>query len=89
MKEYSLLSDLISKVDPAESLFLDLNMEIAEQIFNMMESQNLNQSSLAKKLGVNRALISKILKARENLTLKSLCKISIALNANLTISFTR
>jgi len=49
-----------------------VKIEIAEQIYRMMEKRNITQSDLARKLGKNRAYISKILKGTTNFTVETL-----------------
>ena len=49
-----------------------VKIEIAEQIYRMMEKRNITQSDLARKLGKNRAYISKILKGTTNFTIETL-----------------
>lgn len=47
------------------------------------EDEELNQSRLAEVLNVSRQQVSKILNAKENLTLDTICKISEALGVEL------
>jgi len=58
-----------------------LKIEIAEQICRMMEKRNITQSDLARKLGKNRAYISKILKGTTNFTIETLVLIGRKLEA--------
>lgn len=60
-----------------------VKIEIAEQISRMMEKRNLTQSDLARKLGKNRAYISKILKGTTNFTIETLVLIGRKLEAEL------
>jgi transcriptional regulator with XRE-family HTH domain len=58
-----------------------VKIEIAEQIYRMMEKRNLTQADLARKLGKKRAYISRILKGTNNFTLESLVLIARKLDA--------
>lgn len=58
-----------------------LKIEIAEQIYEMMEKKHVTQSDLARRLGKNRAYISKILKGTTNFTVETLVKIARRLDA--------
>ena len=58
-----------------------VKIEIAEQIYRMMEKRNITQSDLARKLGKNRAYISKILKGTTNFTVETLVLIGRKLEA--------
>jgi transcriptional regulator with XRE-family HTH domain len=51
------------------------------------ETQGLSQDDLATKLGSNKAIISKRLRGRENLTLKSLSYMASALDCRLNVTF--
>ncbi|RCK75787.1 MAG: hypothetical protein OZSIB_3730 [Candidatus Ozemobacter sibiricus] len=58
-----------------------IKIEIAEQIYTMMEKRGVNQSELARRLGKNRAYISKILKGTTNFTVDTLVRIARKLDA--------
>jgi len=58
-----------------------VKIEIAEQIFRMMEKRNMTQADLARKLGKNRAYVSKILKGNTNFTIETLVLIARSLEA--------
>ncbi len=58
-----------------------LKIDIAEQIYRLMKRQHLNQSDLARRLGTNRAYISRIMKGKTNFTIETLVKIGRCLNA--------
>ncbi|MBD3276467.1 MAG: helix-turn-helix domain-containing protein [Candidatus Marinimicrobia bacterium] len=69
----------------AEDLFLD----IIESIYAIMDkNEDLNQSKLAEKMGVSRSYISKLFNNRQNMTLETLAKLSIALKSTVEIRFT-
>lgn len=52
-----------------------VKIEIAEQIYRMMEERKVTQAELARRLGKNRAYISRILKGTTNFTIETLVKI--------------
>jgi transcriptional regulator with XRE-family HTH domain len=56
-----------------------LSIKIVEEMLECLERQNLSQSDLAQKMGVSRALISRILNAPSNMTLLTIAKIAVAL----------
>ena len=65
---------------PADSrIFVDKSLEIANYIFQVMESKNMKQKDLAAVLGKTEAEISKWLAGMHNYTLRSLSKIEAAL----------
>lgn len=52
-------------------------------MLDKMEELGLTQKSLAEKMGCSQQYVSKILKARENLSIETLCKIEMALELSL------
>jgi len=58
-----------------------VKIEIAEQIFRMMEKRNITQADFARKLGKNRAYVSRILKGNTNFTIETLVLIARNLEA--------
>lgn len=65
-----------------------VKIEVAEQISRMMEKRNMTQSDLARKLGKNRAYISKILKGTTNFTIETLVLIGKKLDAEWDFNLT-
>ena len=53
-----------------------LSIKVVEEMLKSMDKIKLNQSSLAQKMGVSRAHISKILNAPSNMTLLTIAKIA-------------
>lgn len=60
-------------------------IEVAEQIYRMMEARNVSQSDLARRLGKHRAYISKILQGTSNCTVETLVLIARKLDAEWTL----
>ncbi len=58
-----------------------LILELTEDIWKLMQEKKLSQRKLAKKLGTSEAYISKVLNGSENLSIKSIVKLALALNA--------
>lgn len=56
-------------------------LEVVEHAFKLMKASHMNQADLARKLGVSRARISRILNAHPNLTLRSIAMLGLALGA--------
>lgn len=59
-----------------------MKIEIAEQIYRLMERKHVSQSDLARKLGKNRAYISRIMKGKTNFTIETIVKIGRRLDAD-------
>jgi transcriptional regulator with XRE-family HTH domain len=62
-------------------------LELSEQIFQAMENQALSEAELARRLGVSRAYVNKMLQGATNFTIETLVKIGIALNAEFKFEF--
>ena len=61
--------------------------EIFRQVKFYMEKNDLNQTQLAKKLGVSKGYISQILNGNFNFTLKKLIELSLAIGISPNIQF--
>jgi len=66
-----------------------LQLEIGEVIYKTMKEKGWNKSELARRLGVSRQFVHKLLKCDENLTLLSLVKISMVLGIKVGIRFVK
>lgn len=74
------------KDDPefrAEGLILKIN----EELCRLMEDQQINRAELARRLGVQRQFITKILNGTPNLTLLTLVKAATALKCHVDFQF--
>jgi len=66
-----------------EQLLLDVN----ERILTAMERAGVRKADLAERLGTSRAYITKLLGGPENLTLKTLVRVAMALNSRVELRF--
>jgi len=64
-----------------------LQIELYQQLKSYMESNNLNQNDMAKKLKVSKGHISQILNGDSNFTLKKLITLSLAIKKVPVIKF--
>ena len=62
-------------------------LEISEQVFQLMEDQDVTEAELARRLGSSRAYVNKVLQGSTNFTIESLVKLGIALNCELKLGF--
>ena len=77
MMSESIIKTWIDDVEETDEYHIEgLKLEITEQIFQAMEDKKVSQSELARRLGKNRAFISKILQGKNNFTLKTLVLIA-------------
>jgi transcriptional regulator with XRE-family HTH domain len=61
-------------------------IDITEQIVSLMEEKKMSRIKLAEKLKCSPAYITKLLRGDQNLTVKKLVEIALALGTELTIS---
>lgn len=64
-------------------------LEITERVVELMKKENINRTELAKRLGVSKPFISKLLNGNPNMRLKTMVSLSMALKYDLNISFDR
>lgn len=65
-----------------EGVLIDIN----EQLVRLMARLNLNKSQLATRLGVSNAYVTKLLRGNENLTLKQLVRIVVAMDSRIDVA---
>ena len=64
-------------------------IDIGEQIVARMEERGMTQADLAREMGVSRARVSQILRGNDNLTLKSIVAVAIALESRVELQLKR
>jgi len=66
-----------------------LRMNFIADCLRLMKAQGVSRAELARRMGVSRAYVTKLLNGNANITLETLAKFSLALNANLHLAVTR
>lgn len=80
------LTELVRRIEESELYDLEgAKHDISEQIYLVMEHQDVSKAKLARKLGKSRAYITKMLQGNANFTLESLVKIARALDCKLDL----
>lgn len=64
-------------------------IELAEQIYIAMRDLGVTEAELARRMGVSRAYVNKVLKGAANLTIESMVKIGRSLGREFKFSFDR
>lgn len=64
------------------------SIAIGEEIVQRLLALNMTRSDLARKLGVSRPRVTQILAGDENLTVRTLVAVAVALGSQLTVSLT-
>lgn len=57
-------------------------LQFTGDLYELMEAQNVTRAELARRVGVSPAYITKVFRGTVNLTLESMCKLTLALNAS-------
>ena len=76
LKEYKSDPDFVAE---------ELAIDITERINVIMERKGLNKQKIARLLNVSKSYISKLLNGNPNMTIKTLAKITVALDENIII----
>ncbi len=58
----------------------------SEEIGRMMDERGVSQAELARRLGTSRAYVAKVLRSTANLTLATMAKLALALDARVDLS---
>lgn len=74
---------LEENANPEADKFVEQNLAITEKIHRILEDRNISQAKFAAMLGKKPSEVSKWLTGLHNLTLKSITKMSVALDVDL------
>lgn len=90
VKKSDLFVTLFAEAESGDGYHIaEIKIKIAEQIYKMMEKRRITQSDLARRLGKNRAYISRILRGTTNFTVETLVKIARGLDATWGFQLTK
>jgi transcriptional regulator with XRE-family HTH domain len=81
------LSGLMSKDLSAEELAYEHALDISVSIYKRMKETGVTKTALAKKLGCDKSQVTRILSTHQNMTLKTIASIEIALDFRLDDGF--
>lgn len=73
---------------PEVSRQVDMSVQIANRVYELMEKNNMSQKDLAKKLGKTETEVSRWLSGTHNLTLATIAKLSVALDDDIIVTTT-
>lgn len=82
-KENILDNWLAENNNPEADKFVEQNLAITEKIHRILEERKISQAEFARMLGKKPSEVSKWLTGLHNLTLKSITKMSVALDVDL------
>lgn len=83
MKTNRIMDEIRETISPEMKMQMELSVAIANRISDILEEKGMSQKDFARLMGKTETEISRWLSGTHNLTLATLCKISVALGENL------
>lgn len=83
MKTNPIMNEIRETISPEMKMQIELSVAIANRIYEILEEKGMSQKDFARLMGKTETEISRWLSGTHNMTLATLCKISIALGENL------
>ena len=77
------MNEIRETISPEMKMQMELSVAIANRIYEILEEKGMSQKDFARLMGKTETEISRWLSGTHNMTLATLCKISIALGENL------
>ena len=62
-----------------------MKLDFADDLVELLEARGLKRTELAEKLGTNRGYITRIVNTEYNLSIETMAKIAVALDAHITL----
>ena len=83
MKTNQIMNEIRSTISPETKMQMELSVAIANRIYDILEEKGMTQKDFARLMGKTETEVSRWLSGTHNMTLATLCKISIALGENI------
>ena len=83
MKTNRIMDEIRSTVSPEMKLQMELSVAIANRIYKILEKKGLTQKDFAQLMGKTETEVSRWLSGTHNLTMATICKISVALGEDI------
>lgn len=80
MKTNRIMDEIRSTMSPEMKMQVETGVAIANRVYDILEKRNMSQKDFAKLIGKTETEVSRWLSGTHNLTLATICKISVALN---------
>ena len=88
MKDTTVDMTYLLEVKPnAEDLATDHALDISASVYHRLKELNMTQSELAKRLGVDKSWVSRIIHGYPGMSLKTIAKLELALDIDLSSGF--
>lgn len=85
MKTNKIMGEIRRTITPELKMQMELSVAIANRIYDILEEKDMSQKEFARLMGKTETEVSRWLSGTHNLTLATLCKISVALNEDVII----
>ena len=85
MKTNRIMDEIRGTIPPALKMQMELSVAIANRIYDILEEKDMSQKEFARLMGKTETEISRWLSGTHNLTLATLCKISVALGEDVVV----
>ena len=79
------MDEIRGTIPPALKMQMELSVAIANRIYDILEEKDMSQKEFARLMGKTETEISRWLSGTHNLTLATLCKISVALGEDVVV----
>ena len=80
MKTNKLINEIRSTSSPEIRLQMELSVAIANRVYEILEAQGMTQKDFARLMGKTETEVSRWLSGTHNLTIATICKMSVALD---------
>ena len=77
------MDEIRSTITPEMKMQMELSVAIANRIYDILEEKGMSQKEFARLMGKTETEVSRWLSGTHNMTLATLCKISIALGEHI------
>ncbi|MBR1668210.1 MAG: helix-turn-helix transcriptional regulator [Bacteroidaceae bacterium] len=83
MKTNRIMDEIRATITPEMKLRMEMSVSIANRIYDLLEEKHLSQKDFARMMGKTETEVSRWLSGTHNLTMSTLCKISVALGEDI------
>ena len=83
MKTNRIMDEIRSSISPETKMQMELSVAIANRIYDILEAKGMSQKDFARLMGKTETEVSRWLSGTHNMTLATICKISLALGENI------
>ncbi len=85
MKTNRIMDEIRQTFSPEMKMQMELSVAIANRIYDILETKGLSQKDFAQMMGKTETEVSRWLSGTHNLTLATLCKISLTLGQDIIV----